>query len=125
MDSPSDITYSRAPPEDTGVRSCDGHANLMAGIARGWAQRIIQTFMRIHLLAVDRPECSLIQISDVAIGSNVFQIGERCAVRRCGSNFEDYHRRARDFNVRCQRSTSIDEEFALVAGAVRAENIEL
>ena len=30
MDSPSDITYSRAPPEDTGVRSCDGHANLMA-----------------------------------------------------------------------------------------------
>jgi hypothetical protein len=121
MDSPSDITYSRAPPEDTGVRSCDGHANLMAlaqedrrwpyaelqfgrlsgnkrlgvvaGIARGWAQRIIRTFMRIHLLAVDRPECSLIQISDAAIGSNVFQIGEKCAVRRCGSNFEDYHGR--------------------------------
>ncbi len=29
MDRPSDITYSRVPPEDTGVRSCDGYANLM------------------------------------------------------------------------------------------------
>ena len=92
---------------------------VVAGIARGWAQRIIRTFMCNHLLAVDRPECSLIQISDVAIRSNVFQIGEKCAVRRCGSNFYDYHRRARDFNVCCQRSTSIDEEFAVFAGAVR------
>jgi hypothetical protein len=115
MDRPSDITYSRVPPEDTGVPSCDGYANLMglsqedrrwphaeprfgrlsgnkrlgvvAGIARRWAQRIIRTFMRSHLLAVYRPECSLIQISDVAIVSNVLQIGEKCAVRRCGSNF--------------------------------------
>jgi len=30
MDRPSDITYSRVPPEDTGGRSCDGYANLMA-----------------------------------------------------------------------------------------------
>ena len=38
------------------------------------------TLVRLHLLAVDCAEFSLIQISDLPIGRNVFQIGEQFAI---------------------------------------------
>ena len=44
--------------------------------------------MYIHLLAVDRPQFSLVQVGDVAVGRDVFQIGEKGAVRRCGGDSE-------------------------------------
>ena len=80
--------------------------------------------MRIHLLAVDRPQFSLVQVGDVAIGCDVFQIGEECAIRRCGSDFEDHHRATRNLHVRGQWSAGINDEFAVFAEAVRVENVE-
>jgi hypothetical protein len=74
--------------------SGDQRLGIVAGTARRRAGRIIGTFSRIHLLAADCPEFTLVQISDVAIGTDVFQISEKCAVRRCGSDFEDQYRRA-------------------------------
>jgi hypothetical protein len=43
---------------------------------------MIRAFVLIHPPAIDGPELSLIQISEVAIGRNVFQIGDKCAVCR-------------------------------------------
>ncbi len=59
-------------------------------LLRCWAGRIVRTFVCIHLLAVDRPEFSFVQICDVAIGRDVFQIGEKCPIRRCGGDFENH-----------------------------------
>jgi hypothetical protein len=148
---PSNVAHGRISPEDGNVGSSEGNAYLMtpsqedgrwphaelqfgrlsgnkrlgvaAEIVRGWAMRIIRTFVRIHLLAVDSPEFSLIQISDVAIGRDIFQIAKKRAVRRCGSDFEDYDGRPRNFYIRSQWSASIHEEFAVFGGSVRVENI--
>jgi hypothetical protein len=68
---------------------------------------------------------SLVQVSDVAIGRVVFQISKKRAVRRCGSNFERYDGRPRNFYIPIQWSAGIDQEFAVFAGAVRIEDVEV
>ncbi len=81
--------------------------------------------MGIHLLEVDRPRFCLIQVGYVAVGCDVFQIGEKMPICRSGSDFEDHRRRSRNFHVCGRWSASIDEEFAVFAGAVRVENVEV
>jgi hypothetical protein len=103
----------------------DKRLGVAARVAWGRAERIVWTFASIHPLAAHGPEFSLVQVSDVAIGRDVFQISKRRAVRRCGSNFEHYDGRARNFYIRSQWSAGIDEEFAVFAGAVRIEEVEV
>ncbi len=51
-----------------GGLSGEKRLGVAAGVARGWAKRMVRTLVRLHLLAVDCAEFSLIQISDLLGG---------------------------------------------------------